>query len=76
MKFRWKAFGKDLASVRRSGFMTLRGASRRLKVGHATWCRAEQGKPIEAATFVFLCEWMGNNPSIYLPANRRTDACG
>lgn len=66
MRFRWKQFGKDLRGNRKNSFLGLREASRKLKVGHATWCRAEQGKPIEAATVIFLCEWMGNDPTFYL----------
>jgi hypothetical protein len=65
MKFRWKEFGSDLRNVRENSFLGLRAAARKLKIHHATWCRAEQGKPIEAPTLIFLCEWMGNDPIIY-----------
>lgn len=66
MRFRWGEFGKDLRGTREDMFMSLREASKKLKIDKATWSRAENGKPIEAPTFVFLCAWMSNDPSIYL----------
>lgn len=63
-QFNWKRFGADIKSTR--GECGLRSAARALGIHHATWCRAEQGKPIEAPDFVFLCDWMSKAPAHYL----------
>ncbi len=73
MKFRWKEFGKDLKGNRVNSFLGLRMAAHSLKISKATWCRAEQGKPIAAPTFIYLCDWMGNDPTQYL--YRRPPEC-
>lgn len=67
MKFRWKTFGADLRSTRELIFMQgLREAAKAARVSHSTWSRAERGLPIEAPTFLFLCQWMNRNPARYM----------
>ena len=65
-KFKWKQFGADVRHMRDNMQMGLREAARCLKIHHATWCRAEQGKAIEVADFVFICDWMDVEPTQYL----------
>lgn len=64
--FRWKQFGRDVRAMRGNMQMGLREAGRCLKIHHATWCRAEAGKPIAVADFVFFCDWMDHEPTQYL----------
>lgn len=63
--FRWKEFGADLRWCRQSADLGLREIARELRVHHATWCRAENGKPLTVPVFLFLCDWMGMNPQHY-----------
>lgn len=71
--FKWKVFAREFREARESQELGLREAARTLGVHHATLCRAEQGKPIEVADFVFLCDWLGRDPKTYLirPAAER-----
>lgn len=64
--FRWDDFASDVRRQREGRELGLREASRSLGVHHATLCRAEHGKPIEVADFVFLCDWLGVEPARYL----------
>lgn len=64
--FRWRQFGRDLRANRTAFGWGLREAARETKTHHATFCRAEMGKPIEVADFVFLCRWIGAQPADYL----------
>ena len=66
LKFMWKQFGKDVRAARESTEYGLRQMARDLNIHHATWCRAEQGKPVTVEHFLFLCEWMEINPLQYL----------
>jgi hypothetical protein len=65
--FLWKRFASDLTAERQIDGLGLREAARLSGVHHATYCRAEHGKPIETADFVFLCWWTGLNAISYLP---------
>lgn len=64
--FRWKDFARDVRAMRENMQLGLRESARCLKIHHATWCRAEQGKPIAVADFIFFCDWMGIDPTYYL----------
>lgn len=64
-QFKWKLFGKHLREMRQSADLGLREAARELKFDKATWCRAEQGKPISVPQFIFLCDWMDASPFQY-----------
>lgn len=66
-KFKWKLFGRHLREMRKSADIGLREIARQEGIGHATWCRAEQGKPITAPNFLKLCDWMDSNPFQYHP---------
>ena len=51
--------------------MGLREAARCLHINKSTWCRAEQGKPIETPDFIFFCDWMARDPkSDAMPTGR------
>jgi DNA-binding XRE family transcriptional regulator len=63
--FKWSAFARDFRQARECQELGLREAARSLGVHHATLCRAEQGKPVEVADFVFLCDWLGVDPKAY-----------
>ncbi len=65
MKFNWKKFGRDLRETREAMGLGLRQCSRDLSIHHATWCRAEMGKPVTVPHYVFLCEWMDSDPLSY-----------
>lgn len=65
MKIDWKKLGRHLKKMREDGETGLREAAREAGIGHATWCRAEQGKPLSAAHFMGLCAWMGEPPYTY-----------
>lgn len=65
--FRWKHFGQSLRTHRTAFGWGLREAARETGVHHATFCRAEHGKPIEAPDFIYLCWWIGVKPEDYLP---------
>ncbi len=65
-RFKWKQFGKDVRQMRDNMQMGLREAAKCLKIHYSTWCRAEHGKAIDVADFVFLCDWMDENPIQYL----------
>lgn len=64
-RFKWKQFGTDLRDVREAMDCGLRELARELKIHHATFCRAENGKPVTVPIFLFLCDWMGRDPQIY-----------
>lgn len=64
-RFKWKAFGRDLRECRHAADLGLRELARELKIHHATWCRAENGKPLTVPIFLFLCDWLGVDPQIY-----------
>lgn len=64
-RFKWKQFGRDLRNERESRDIGLRECARARKIHHATWCRAEAGKPLTVPIFLFLCEWMGSHPQAY-----------
>ena len=64
--FGWKQFGADLKAHRTAFEWGLREAARVTKTHHATFCRAEHGKPIEVPDFLYLCWWCGLNPQDYL----------
>jgi hypothetical protein len=61
----WKKFGNDLRKYRNRLGIGLRECARDLRVNYSTWCRAEQGKSINASHFLFLCEWMKCEPTAY-----------
>ncbi len=65
MKFKWRKFGSALRSYREDNGFGLRQVARGMKVHHATWCRAESGKPVTVPVFILLCEWMNANPFQY-----------
>lgn len=66
--FKWKQFGADLKAHRTAFGWGLREAARKTKTHHATFYRAENGKPIEVPDFLYLCSWTGLNPNHYLRA--------
>jgi transcriptional regulator with XRE-family HTH domain len=61
-KINWKRFGKSLKDVREAADLGLREAARDAGLGHATWCRAEQGKVVSAPHYLALCAWMEVHP--------------
>lgn len=65
--FKWKLFAKHLREMRESADIGLRDIAREQGVSKSAWCRAEQGKPVTAPTFLKLCEWMDSNPFQYHP---------
>lgn len=65
MKFNWTDFGNDLRAYRDRSRMTLRELESSMPINKSTWCRAEQGKPIEVPQFIFLCELMRRHPRAY-----------
>lgn len=66
MRFKWKQFAKDVRESRQDLGFGLREFGRKMGIHHATMCRVEQGKPIEAPTVIYLCEWMTQDPIFYL----------
>lgn len=66
MNVRWKRFGNDLINCRMAYDCGQRELARKLKMDKTTLNRAENGKPIAAPAFVFLCKWMGALPETYL----------
>lgn len=64
-RFKWKQFGHDLREMRQAADLGLHELARELKIHHATWCRAENGKPLTVPIFLFICDWMGVNPQSY-----------
>lgn len=65
MKFKWAKFGNHLRAYREDNGFGLRQCADGNNIDKATWSRAENGKPIETPTFIFLCEWMNSNPLQY-----------
>lgn len=63
--FNWPLFGSDLRKTREVAKVGLREIAREHGIHHATWCRAEQGKPITVPHFLQICEWMGADPFQY-----------
>lgn len=61
----WKSFGRDLRKARRS-FGSLRFVAESLGIDKATMSRAENGKPIEPAKFLWLGDWAGLDVRCYL----------
>lgn len=70
----WKAFGAALKVVRIFQKMSQDDVARACSVGHATVCRAESGKRIDAAPFVALCAYMRQNPVNYIVAPKKEAA--
>lgn len=66
-RFKWNLFGKRLRAMREGADLGLREAARDLKINHATWCRAEQGRPINVPDFVMLCDWINEIPAHFHP---------
>lgn len=62
----WKKFGKDVKVHREERGLGLREAARALHVAAATWCRIEQGKPVDAAVFLWVAAWIGKEASLYV----------
>lgn len=62
MRVDWKRFGKELKAMREATDAGLREAARGAGIGHATWCRAEQGKVLSAPHYLALCAWMESHP--------------
>ena len=62
----WKAFGKDLRACREAYDLGLREYATQFGIDKATLSRAENGRPINAALFVWLAGWMGKDPQEYL----------
>ena len=65
MKVKWKKFGGHIRQARLERGLGLRETARSLNIHHATWCRAESGKPVSVPYFLFLCDWMKSNPFQY-----------
>lgn len=65
-KIAWKSFGKAVRTVRLELKVGLRELARGLGMPPATLSRAENGKPIDPATFVFLADWCGHDPRDFL----------
>lgn len=70
MRLAWKRFGAHLRDIREGADVGLREAARSNKISPATWSRAENGKPITAPIFLFLCNWMDKNPFQYFVRGR------
>jgi transcriptional regulator with XRE-family HTH domain len=62
----WKAFGKDVRSLRLNLNVGLRELARGFGMPPATLSRAERGKPVDPATFMFLTDWCGRDAREYL----------
>ena len=62
----WKAFGKDVRSVRMNLKVGLREFAWMIGMPPATLSRAECGKPVDAVTFVLLADWAGHDVRDYL----------
>lgn len=71
MQYDWKQFGEDVRSYREIHKLGLRESARIHSINQSTWCRAEQGKPIEAPTLIFLCELMRRHPRAYATSTPR-----
>lgn len=65
MKIDWASFASDIQRQARSRGSTIRGVGKNLSVRSATMHRAATGKPVEAATFLGICQWLGYSPWIY-----------
>lgn len=65
-RLKWRDFSKQLRKRRRSLDFGLRELARAIEVTRSTLCRAEQGKVIEAADFIYLCNLMGADPRQFL----------
>lgn len=62
-------FNRELFAERvrsRRGERTLRDVAGELELGIATLSRIENRKLPDVETFARLCQWMGDNPAIYL----------
>lgn len=62
----WKAFGKDIRSVRTALNVGLREFAGLVGMSPATLSRAERGLAVDPVTFVWLCDWAGHDPRDYL----------
>lgn len=62
----WKAFGHDLRACRVEHNMSLRYMATSFGIGKSTLSRAENGKPIDPAWFVWLADWCGYDVRRYL----------
>jgi hypothetical protein len=65
-KFNWRKFGYDLHDIRIE-VGGLRKVAKSVGIHHATWCRAEQGKPVTVPVFLTICDWMVCDPFKYMP---------
>lgn len=62
----WKAFGKEVRECRIRHGAGLRELGRTLGIDKATLSRAENGKPINPALFIWLAGWSGHTAEEYL----------
>lgn len=62
----WKAFGKDVRTVRTNLKVGLREFAGLVGMSPATLSRAERGKPVDAATLLWLADWAGQDVRQYL----------
>ncbi len=62
----WKTFGRDLRACRVEHDMGLRYMAASFGIDSATLSRAENGKPINPAIFVWLADWAGHDARDYL----------
>lgn len=61
--FNWKTFGRHLRDMREDSDLGLRETARDANIHHATWCRAEQGKPLTVPIFLRLCARLVGAPT-------------
>ncbi len=62
MKFNWAGFAKIMRDRRGAKGVSLRTLGKLTGLNHATLSRAENGHPITAPHYLFLCEWCGVDP--------------
>ena len=58
---------KALYALRGDLGITTREAAARVKIGHATYYRAERGRMPDVLTFFALCEWVGKPMQDMMP---------
>jgi transcriptional regulator with XRE-family HTH domain len=65
-RLHWRKFGRELKATRSLDGLGLREAARKSKINHSTFARAERGRPVEAAHFIYICRYWGLNPWEYV----------
>lgn len=59
----WKEFGKGMKENRVELGLSIRAASKKIKISPATLLRLERGRTPDFNTFLTVCKWLEIDPS-------------